>query len=66
MTNEATYVVLVNAGTDWPDVVFIGTWEEATAFNDNLDEDLVGPNGDPVSTSVQAIVTFAQALAWDE
>jgi hypothetical protein len=45
------YVVLVDTGSDWPDVVFVGSWEDAVAFDRRI-------SAEQHSTSVQAVVTL--------
>lgn len=53
------YVLLVDVGCDWPDVVRIGSHEECTIVADELAE-----RG--VTTSVQAVVTVDEALIYAE
>jgi hypothetical protein len=50
------FAVLVEVGADWPDVVFVGSWEDANAFDYELRRD----HG--YSTTVTAVVTL-DALA---
>jgi hypothetical protein len=47
------YVVLIDTGCDWPDVVFVGSWEDAVAFDRGI--------SDEHATSVQAVVTLDEA-----
>ena len=51
MQSEADlYVVLVDTKTDWPDCVFVGSWEDASQFDKSISHDY--------HTSVQAVVTM--------
>jgi hypothetical protein len=48
------YVVLIDTGCDWPDVVFVGSWDDAVAFNRSV-------SVEHHATSVQAVVTLDEA-----
>jgi hypothetical protein len=56
---ERQYAVLVNVGTEWPDVVFVGSWEDAVELDRSLDDT-------DAHTEITAVVAPDEALAWKE